>query len=68
MNDRDVDTSQIDLDRLGPWAVENTMKINPGKSKAVGFTSSRVKDRLNYFFVGGGGGAKEFRKGTTAKI
>jgi hypothetical protein len=41
---------QIDLDRLGAWAVENAMKINPGKSKAVSFTRARVKDTLNYFF------------------
>jgi hypothetical protein len=30
----------FDLDRLGGWAEENAMKINPGKSKAVSFTSS----------------------------
>jgi hypothetical protein len=28
--------------------VENGMKINPGKSKAVGFTKARVKDPLNH--------------------
>ena len=47
-NDRDIDTLQIDLDGLGQWAVENAMKINLGKCKAVGFTRARVKDRLNY--------------------
>jgi hypothetical protein len=31
------------------WAVENAMKINPGKSKAVRFVRARVKD-LNYIF------------------
>jgi len=34
MNDSDIDTLQIDVDRLGDWAVENLIKINPGKSKA----------------------------------
>jgi len=28
---------QKDLDRLGEWAVQNAMKINPSKSKAVRF-------------------------------
>jgi hypothetical protein len=36
------------LDRLGEWAVENAIKINPSKSKAVRFTRSRVKDPLDY--------------------
>jgi hypothetical protein len=36
------------VDRLGVWAVENAMKINPSKSKAVRFTRARVKDPLNY--------------------
>jgi hypothetical protein len=35
MNDGDIEELQRDLDRLGEWAVENAMKINPGKSKAV---------------------------------
>jgi len=39
---------QKDLDILGAWAVENVMKINPSKSKAVCFTRSRVKDPLDY--------------------
>jgi hypothetical protein len=26
------------------------MKINPEKSKAVGFTRARMKDRLTYYF------------------
>jgi hypothetical protein len=37
-----------DLDRLGEWAVENAMKINPSKSMAVRFTRARVKDPLDY--------------------
>ena len=39
---------QIDLDRQGEWAVENAVKINPSKSKAVRFTRARVKVPLNY--------------------
>jgi hypothetical protein len=50
MNDSDRETLQIDLDRLEVWAIENTMKINPGKSKAVSFTTVRVKDSLNCYF------------------
>ena len=43
-----MDKLQKDLDSLGEWAVENTMKINPSKSKAIRFTRPRVKDSLNY--------------------
>ena len=35
MDSGDVGKLQTDLNRLGKWAVENEMKINPGKSKAV---------------------------------
>ena len=49
MNDSDREMLHIDLDRLEVWAIENTMKINPGKSKAVSFTRARVKDPLHYF-------------------
>ena len=49
MNDSDIDTFQIDLYRLGEWAVEKAMKINPGNGEAVSFTRARVKDALNYF-------------------
>ena len=38
MNNSDIDTLQIDLGRLGQWAVENAMKINQGESKSVSFT------------------------------
>ena len=44
----DIENLQKDLDRLGEWAVENSMKINPSKSKAVRFTRARVKDPLDY--------------------
>ena len=36
------------LDKLGEWAVENAMKINRSKSKAIRFTRARIKDPLNY--------------------
>ena len=47
MNNNDVEKLQIELGRLVAWPVENGMKINPGKSKAVSFTRARVKDPLN---------------------
>ena len=50
INDGNTDTVQIDLDRLGEWAVENAMKINQGESKTVSFTSAWVNDPLNYTF------------------
>jgi hypothetical protein len=48
LNTKDVETLQTDMDRLGDWAEENNMKINPNKSKALSFTIARVKDPLNY--------------------
>jgi hypothetical protein len=36
---------------MGEWAVENTMKINPGKGKAVSFTGALIKVSLNYLLV-----------------
>jgi hypothetical protein len=39
---------QEDLDKLGEWAAENVMKINPRKCKAVRFMRARVKHPLNY--------------------
>ena len=42
---------QKDLDRLGEWAVENEMKINPSKIKAVRFTRARLKDPLDYLLA-----------------
>ena len=52
INNADMEKLQKDLDRLGEWAVENAMKINQSKSKAIHFTRARVKDPLNYSFVG----------------
>lgn len=48
LNVKDIEKLQTDLDRLGNWAVENEMKINPNKSKAISFTRARVRDPLNY--------------------
>jgi hypothetical protein len=48
INKGDIEMLQTVLDRLGEWAVENAMKINPSKSKAVRFTRARVKDPLDY--------------------
>jgi len=48
VNDNDVEKLQIELCILGDWAVENGMKINPGKSKVVSFMRAWVKDLLNY--------------------
>ena len=48
INKEDIEKLQKDLDRLGEWAVENAMKINSSKSKAVRFTRARLKDALEY--------------------
>ena len=48
MNNNDVERLQTYLGRLGEWAVENGMKLNPSKSKAVSFTTAQVNDPLNY--------------------
>ena len=61
--DNDIDTLQIDLDRLGEWVVENVMKINPGQGKALSFTRARVKGPLNYIL-----GTIEFRQQAAANI
>jgi hypothetical protein len=47
-NEEDKEILQKDVDRLRVWAVENEMKINPSKNKAVCFTKTRVKDPINY--------------------
>jgi hypothetical protein len=43
---------QIDLSRLGEWAVENEMIINPAKSKEVCLAIARVTELLNYSLQG----------------
>jgi len=52
MDSSDTDKLQTDLNRLGEWVVENQMKINPGKSKAVSFRKTTVKERIRYYFGG----------------
>ena len=52
INNADMENFQKDLDSLGEWAVENAMKINRSKSKAIRFTRARVKDPLNYSLLG----------------
>ena len=51
-NKNDKEKLQKDLDTLGEWAVENGIKINPRKSKAIRFTRTRVKTPLGYFLGG----------------
>ena len=51
INNEDMEKLQKFLDRLGEWAVENALKINPSKSKAVHFMRARVKDPLNYLLM-----------------
>jgi hypothetical protein len=48
LNVKDIEILQRDLDRLGDWAVENEMKINLNKSKAISFTRAWMKDPLKY--------------------
>ena len=45
----DIDRLLTGLNSLGKWAVENEMKMNPGKIKAVIFTKARLKERISYF-------------------
>jgi len=45
-NNEDIEKLQEILDRLGEWAEENVMKMNPSKCKAVHFMRARVKDQL----------------------
>ena len=47
-NKDDIEKLQKDLDTLGEWAVENGMKINPGKCKAIRFMRAQVKNPLGY--------------------
>ena len=47
-NTNDTEKLQNALDTLGEWAVENRVKTNPGKSKAIRFTGVQVRDPLGY--------------------
>jgi hypothetical protein len=48
VNNKDIEKLQIDLNRLGEWAIENAMEINPTKSKAISFTRTHMKEQQNY--------------------
>jgi len=67
----DTERLQTDLNRLGEWAVENGIKINPGKSKAVSFTKARVKECTRYYFgdqlIPGANSFKYLRKNYTRR-
>ena len=48
INNEDIEEFQKDLDKLGEWAAENPMKINPSKCEVARFSRVRVKEPLNY--------------------
>ena len=48
VNNTDVERLRMDLDTPGEWAVENAIKIIPGKSKAIRFKTAQVKNSLKY--------------------
>jgi len=56
-NKNDMENFQKDLDTLGEWAVENGMKINTGKCKAIRLTRTRLNTRWFTLLV-----PKNFRK------
>jgi hypothetical protein len=48
LNNNDLESLQIDLNRIEVWAFEKEMIINPTKSKDICFTKARMMDPLNY--------------------
>jgi len=49
INKNDIEKKlQKNLDTSGERAVENGMKTNPGKTKAIRFTSAQFKNPLGY--------------------
>ena len=50
MYSSDIYKLHMDLNRLGERVVENELKINLGKSKAVSFTKAKVKERIRCYF------------------
>jgi len=48
-NKKCIEKLHKDLHTLEEWVVENGMKINSGKSKAIRFTRARVKNPMGYF-------------------
>jgi hypothetical protein len=64
-NNSNIETLKINLDRLGEWAVQYTMNMNPGKSTA------RVKGPVNYFGgpkISGSKPQKIFRNNLTERF
>ena len=47
-NKNDIEKLQKDLNKLGEWAVENGVKINLGKFKAIRYTRAWVRISLGY--------------------
>jgi hypothetical protein len=47
-NKNNLEKLQKDLDTMGEWVVENGMKINPSKSKAITFMRAWIKNPLHY--------------------
>ena len=47
-NELSENFSNLSNGNLREWAVENGMKVNPGKCKAIRFTRARVKIPLGY--------------------
>jgi hypothetical protein len=45
---KNIEKLQTDLNILREWAIENEMKINPNKRKAISFTRARRRDPLRY--------------------
>ena len=52
INKDNIEKMKTCMDRLGEWAAENAMKINPSKCDAVRFMRTRVKDPLIYTLGG----------------
>ena len=52
VTNEDITKLQSDVDRLGEWAVENAMKINPSKSKTVCFHEGQGKGPTEVLPIG----------------
>jgi hypothetical protein len=48
LNNNDMNNLETEQNRLGEWAFENEMIINPAKSKAICLTKAHVIDSLIY--------------------
>jgi len=52
LNSVDIEKCQKELDRLWDCAVENVMKINPSKYKAIRLTRACVKNQQIFSLMG----------------